>query len=309
MKKALFIVGPTAAGKTGLAFTISKVIPSILISVDSVQVYKGADIISGKDTSVQTYLLDIVSPNQSFSVRDFVESVRPLVKKAKTENKIPIIVGGTGFYIDALFGKIDTISIPPNKTLRARLEKLTVKKLQEKLKKLSPERFHKMNNSDANNKRRLIRGIEVAISQGRTINTSQPIFAPREVSIIGLKTSMDNLKKRIIARVKKRIEMGAVSEAEKLFKNYKELSSQLRKASGYKELFDYLAGKINLEEAKEKWILSDYQYAKRQMTWFKRNKNIVWFDIEKNGFEDKILKLVEKTYLTFVRTLDSNDSV
>ncbi|MBI4092034.1 MAG: tRNA (adenosine(37)-N6)-dimethylallyltransferase MiaA [Candidatus Levybacteria bacterium] len=300
MKKAIFIVGPTSVGKTDLALKISKLLPSILISADSVQVYRGADIISGKDKSVSTYLVDILSPSQSFSVREFIEKVRPLVEKAKKENKIPIIVGGTGFYMDSLFGKIETINIPPNQKLREKLESLSLEKLQENLRNLSPERFNKMNKSDVKNRRRLVRAIEVSISDrmiDHTKNNSTAVLRESEVLIIGLKTSMDDLKERIIARVKKRLKMGAINEAKELFKNYEQLSSQLRKASGYKELFDYLAGKIKLEEAKEKWVISDYQYAKRQMTWFKKNKNIVWFDIGQPGFEERILRLIRHEVL------------
>lgn len=289
MKKALFILGPTAVGKTHLAFKISKIIPSVLISADSVQAYQGADIISGKDRSVETFLLDIVPPYQSFSVREFIERVRPLVEKAKKENKIPVIVGGTGFYIDALFGKINTISIPPNKALREKLDKLTVEELQEELKKLSPDRFHRMNNSDANNERRLIRAIEVF---QLSIPKSQPVFTKDEVLIIGIRTSIENLRKRIAARVKQRIKAGAISEAENLFKNYKKLSSQLKTAGGYKHLFDFLQGRTSLEEAVRKWMIAEGQLAKKQMTYFSRNKNIVWFDIEKKGFEQDIARLI-----------------
>ena len=299
MKKALFIIGPTSVGKTDLAFKLSSVIPSVLISADSVQVYRGADIISGKDRSVKTFLLDILSPNRSFSVRDFVERVKPLVEKAYDEQKIPIFVGGTGFYSDALFSKIDTLTIPPDKTLREKLKKLPAEKLQEKLKNLSRERFNRMNSSDANNKRRLVRAIEVAKAQGPTL-VSKPLFKNSEALIIGIKTSMDVLKKRIVSRVDERIRMGAVSEAEELFRNYKKLSPQLKRAVGYKQLFNFLEKKITLEEAIRKWIIAERQLAKKQMTWFKRNKNIVWFDIGQKGFEEDVLRLLFKTFTRIV---------
>jgi len=301
VKKAIFIVGPTAVGKTDLAFKISKLLPSILISADSVQVYRGANIISGKDKTFPTQLLDIVDPTGQFSVRNFVQLVRPIVKKAHSEQKIPIIVGGIGFYVDALFGKIDTISIPPSKDLREKLEKLNVHMLQEKLKKLSPERFYRMNNSDVNNKRRLIRAIEVARSTGSgqagsNLPETKAVFIPQEVLMIGLKTSTENLRKRIIARAEERIKMGALDEAKNLFENYEQLSSQLRKASGYKELFDYLKGKLTYDVAKQEWINSEVKTAKNQMTWFKKNKNIVWFDVGQPGFEERILMLIRHEF-------------
>ncbi|OGH19599.1 MAG: tRNA (adenosine(37)-N6)-dimethylallyltransferase MiaA [Candidatus Levybacteria bacterium RIFCSPHIGHO2_01_FULL_40_15b] len=278
MKRALIIVGPTAVGKTDLAFSLSRAFPSVLISADSIQVYLGADIISGKDRSVETFFLDIVLPHKSFSVREFIEKVRPLIEKAKKENKIPIIVGGTGFYIDALFGKIDTISIPPNKALREKLEKLNVRKLQEKLKKLSLSRFYRMNNSDVNNKRRLVRAIEIAITRGPIPVRVRPLFKKKEVLIIGLKSSVDHLRSRIETRVEERIKKGAIYEAKRLFKDYEALSNQVKAANGYKQLFEYLKGKLTYDVAKEAWINSEVKTAKNQMTWFKRNKNIVWFD-------------------------------
>lgn len=301
MKRALFIVGSTAIGKTNLAFKISKTFQSILISADSIQVYQGADIISGKDRSVETFLLDVILPHKSFSVREFIERISPLVEKAKKENKIPVIVGGTGFYIDALFGKIDTISIPPNKALREKLEKLNVRELQKELKKLSSERFHKMSNSDSNNKRRLIRAIEVARSTGSgqagsNLPEAKAVFIPQEVLMIGLKTSMENLRRRIIARVEKRIKMGALNEAKNLFREYKKLSQQIKSASGYKQMFEFLSGSTSFKEAKERWIISDYQYAKRQMTWFRRNKNIHWFDISERDFEAEVLELIKRNF-------------
>ncbi|MEK6847210.1 MAG: tRNA (adenosine(37)-N6)-dimethylallyltransferase MiaA, partial [Nanoarchaeota archaeon] len=235
MRKALFIVGPTAVGKTSLAFKISKVIPSVLISADSVQVYRGADIISGKNKTFPTQLLDIIDPTRQFSVRNFVQLVQSIVKEAYSEQKIPIIVGGTGFYTDALFGKIDTINVSPNFKLRAELDELAVKELRQLLKKLNPERFDKMNNSDVNNRRRLIRAIEISYAQGPALG-SKPLFKNNETLIIGIKTSMDVLKKRIVSRVDERIKMGAVSESKELFRSYRKLSSQLKRASGYKEL-------------------------------------------------------------------------
>ncbi|OGH16510.1 MAG: tRNA (adenosine(37)-N6)-dimethylallyltransferase MiaA [Candidatus Levybacteria bacterium RIFCSPHIGHO2_02_FULL_40_18] len=295
--KAIFIVGPTAVGKTDLAFGISKVIPSILISADSVQAYRGADIISGKDKSVKTYLLDVAPATQPFSVRDFVENVRHIVKKARLEGRIPIVVGGTGFYIDALFRKIDTLSIPPNQVLREKLEKLTVKKLQEKLKKLSLDRFLKMNKSDVSNKRRLIRAIEIAQSKKRNIKSDESIFNPSEVLIIGLKASMDNLRKRIADRVEKRLAIGAVDEAKELFKEYEHLSPQLKTANGYRQLFEYLKGKLTYNVAKEAWINSEVKTARNQMTWLKKNKNIKWFDIGKRDLESRISKLIEEEFV------------
>ena len=260
------------------------------------QVYRGANIISGKDKTLPTQLLDIVDPMGQFSVRNFVQLVRPIVKKAHSQHKIPIIVGGTGFYVNALFGKIDTISIPPNKNLREKLEKLSIESLQKKLKKTNPHRFEEMNNSDRNNKGRLIRAIEVAQVQGRTLARVRPLFKKNEILMVGLKTSMKNLRKRISGRVEKRIKMGALDEAKELFKNYRDLSPQIKASSGYRQMFDFLSGSISFENARQKWIISDYQLARRQMTWFRRNKDTHWFDIEAKDFKAKVFKLIKSNF-------------
>lgn len=294
MKRALIIVGPTAVGKTALVYDLYRKFPSVLISADSIQVLRRADIISGKDSSCPTELLDVVDSTEQFSVRDFTELIRPIVRQAFDEDKIPIIVGGAGFYIDALFGKIDTINIPPDLELRTELNKLSIKKLQQKLAKLDPARFQNMNNSDINNKRRVIRAIEITTDDRMIDHTKRPraIFKEDEVLMIGLKTSIENLRERIALRVEERLAAGALKEAQELFKNYERLSSQLKTANGYKELFDFLSDRTTFKEAVRKWITAEGQLAKNQMTYFRRNKNIVWFDIDKKGFEQEISRLV-----------------
>lgn len=291
MKKAIFIVGPTAVGKTALAVKLHKKIPSILISADSIQVYRGADIISGKDHSNDTLieLIDILPPKKSFSVAEFVDKVRKIVAKS---NKIPVIVGGTGLYTKALFENIETINVRPNKILRKKLSKFSVKDLQKELKKLDLKKFESMNDSDINNPRRLARAIEIVSSSSKN-QKSEPVFNEKETLIIGLKTTTENLKKRIKKRVDERIKIGALEEAKKLFANYKKLSPQLKVANGYKQMFEFLQNKITWEEAVERWGIADLRHAKAQMTYFKK-MNVEWFDAGKKGNEFKILRLISK---------------
>lgn len=294
MKKAVFIVGITSVGKTALAVYLSEKIPSVLISADSVQVYKGADIISGKDhpKGTKLYLVDLVSPQENFSVKDFQDMARPIIEQAFRDLKIPIIVGGTGFYIESLLRSIETLDIPPNKKLRKSLETLTVIELQEKLKEINPVRFEKMNNSDVNNKRRLIRAIETAQVQGRTLGINEPVLKEEDVLLVGLRASKEDLRKRIEIRTQERIKMGALLEAQMLFDNYKNLSSQIKSAAGYKQLFDFLENRTTFEEAIEKWVIAEMQLAKKQTTWFKRMDDIVWFDAEKPRLKESILRLI-----------------
>lgn len=300
MKKALFIVGPTAVGKTALACKISQKIPSVLISADSIQVYKWLDIISGKDhpKGTEIFLIDVISPFENFSVGKYLRLVKPIIARVLSGNKVPIIVGGTGLYVDSLFTKIDTITIPPNEKLREKLQNKSVEELQIVLRKINPQKISRMNKSDINNKRRLIRAIEVSSSK---VPNSKPLFDKDEILMIGLTASMENLKDRIRKRIEERLKMGALDEARKLFVNYKKLSPQIKSANGYKELFEYLRGGLTFEQAGKQWISADYHHAKNQMTWFKRNKNIKWFDIEEKDFESKIIRLIKQS-LSNIRT-------
>lgn len=313
MKKAIFIVGPTAVGKTDLVLSISKKIRAAIINADSVQVYKGLDIISGKDlppdsifkkdhyhvNQTPLYLLDIAEPSAPFSVFNFVNFVKSILPDVTRDRRIPMIVGGTRFYIEALTKKIDTLTISPDPRKRAKLEKLTVEDLQNTLKEMDSHRFRKMNNSDKNNKRRLIRAIEVAQAQGRTLGTNEQIFKENEVLMIGLTASYENLKKRISARLDARIKQGAIDEAKKLFKNYKNLTNQIKSTNGYKQLFEYLRGNISLEDATRRWKFSEYHLAKRQISWIRSKKNIHLFDIEKKDFKIETLRIIKRNFPQF----------
>jgi tRNA dimethylallyltransferase len=162
MGKALFIVGSTSTGKTKLALQISKAIPSMLISADSRQVYIGMDIGTGKDKpkdGTPIALLDQVRPNEDWSVAHFEQEAKRLAKKAWSEGKLPIFVGGTGLYLQELVEQYETVSVPQNTQLRALLEKQTTQDLQKMLYTADPDRLSSMNNSDKNNPRRLIRAI------------------------------------------------------------------------------------------------------------------------------------------------------
>ncbi len=312
MKKAIFILGPTAVGKTALAFDLAAKIPSILISADSIQVYKGLDVISGKDIptsasfhrdhyvlgSSEIYLLDVVSAFESFHVRNFLELSKQIISKAIDEGKTPIIVGGTGFYADALFKNIETVNILPDEQLRKELKNLSVVDLQNKLKKIDLRRYEKMNESDSKNKRRLERAIEIAYGNQESSSTpkNEPLFSEDEILLIGLKISTPALRKKIEERVDDRLKNGALAEAEKLFEDYEKLPNQIKRANGYRQLFEYLLGNISLQEARYRWTISEYQHAKKQRTYFRKNKNIIWFETDKSGFKNDILKLVEHNF-------------
>lgn len=293
MKKIVHIVGPTGVGKTDLAFKLAQLFDGELVSADSVQVYKGLDIISGKDiptdSDIPIHLIDIVVPSYSFTVSHFKDLV---LDKIKELNR-PIVVGGTGLYIKALIDDIGTVSIKPNMELRNKLTDWNVLSLQSELERLNSEKLKSMNNSDKNNKRRLVRAIEISSSE---IRNEKAEIRNKEFEHlqIGLMAPREFLKERIEKRVEKRLKEGAIEEAKSLFKDYVRLSPQVKNANGYKQLFEYLSKKTTLEEAIEKWKISEYRHAKNQMTWFLKDTRVKWFDITDIEFEAKIKDRVKE---------------
>lgn len=262
MTQILIICGPTATGKTALAAKLAKKFNGELISADSRQVYQGMDIVTGKDrpAGVIIHGLDLVKPSEEFSAAHFVIYARNLINQINNRGKLSIIVGGTGQYIDSLLNPPETLMVKPNWILRKKLERKTVLQLQEQVQKLNLARFKQMNYSDKNNPRRLIRAIEVASSlQGQTLKTYS-----YEILWLGLTMEKTVLNKRIAARVQARIAAGAMSEWQKLKKLY---SPKLISMSGigYRELPDISA-----------WVRAEQQYARRQLTWFKKNSSIHW---------------------------------
>jgi tRNA dimethylallyltransferase len=265
--KVLVILGPTASGKSALAVRLAKKFKGEIISADSRQVYKGLNIGTGKITKkemrgVPHHLLDVADPKKQFSVAEYVE----LAKKKLEQIKFPIIVGGTGFYIDALTGRASLPNVPPNKKLR---EKLNKKSAEELFKILKKKDLARAKTVDKNNKVRLIRALEIIEKTGKVPKASPKSLEPSPFVYIGLKP--DDLEKRIYSRLIKRIP-GILRETKKLFfKRAHELGLEYRYATLY------LKKKLTKQEFVDQLYTAIRQYAKRQMTWFKRNKQIKWF--------------------------------
>jgi tRNA dimethylallyltransferase len=268
--KVIVILGQTATGKSALAVKIALKIKGEIISADSRQVYKGLDIGTGKITKkemkgVPHHLIDIVSPKTKFTVVEYQEkaiyAIAEIIKKGKT----PIICGGTGFYIDAITKGIVFPKVPPNIKLRKLLENKSVLDLFKILKKLDSRRAK---NIDQNNKVRLIRAIEIAKAIGKVpkITQGSPVY---EFIKIGLYLPPDILKKKIEKRVKKMFTDGLLNEIKKLKKFG--VSQKRLKEFG----FEYDSPTY------EKVVKETIKYTKRQMTWFKRDKDIKWFDASK----------------------------
>ncbi len=275
--KIIVILGPTASGKSDLAVHIAKQCNGEVISADSRQVYKGLDIGSGKITKkemqgVPHHLLDVVSPKQIFSVEDFKIKAQEAIQTILNKGKVPIICGGTGFYIDTLVKNLVFPEVKPNPAFRTKNLEFTAEKLYKKLQKLDPKRAKTI---DPQNKVRLIRALEIAISLGKVPKiTSKPLYDPL---YIGISWEKDALQKRIEKRLLSRLKQGMITEAKHL--HAKGLSFKRMEALGleYRYLARYLKKEITKKELITELTLKIYQYAKRQIQWFKRDTDIHWF--------------------------------
>ena len=326
MSKVLVISGPTATGKTQLAFALAKKFNGELISADSRQVYKEMDIGTGKEfsTEIPTWGCDVVRPDQEWSAAHFVKLADKLIPEIQNRGKLPIIVGGTGLYISNLLNPPETLNIPPDKELRVELEKLSVTELQDRLGKINKKRFEEMNESDRQNPRRLVRAIEVfsvipailrQAQDGEHRRTKAGIYLNRfpiksgmtselwvkpgmtNVLHIALATSINIIDKRIEERVRQRIEKGAEEEVRKLVKKYG-WDSALRFTIGYKEWRtdshgrskrprNDSSGQGSLEEIIKLWTIHEKQYARRQLVWMAKYSPDKLFDIgDPNYYQD-----------------------
>ena len=297
MNKILIICGPTGVGKTALAVKLAKKFNGEIVSADSRQVYRGMDIITGKDLSdeIKIWLLDIAAPDEKFNVADYYKLAWQVITDIWQRGKLPIIVGGTGFYIKAVIEGLGTMGIGPDWKLRNELQGRTVLALQEILVRLDPKRARRINASEKKNPRRLVRAIEIAGS-GLTLEQKRPNPKINKL-FIGLTAPYKTLYERIDQRVDERVRMGAEEEVKKLLaKRYEWGNSVLGTTIGYREWQEYFQGKLSKEEVIKKWQFAEHNYARRQMTWFKKRPGIKWFDIEKGGWQEKVEKLVKSWY-------------
>ena len=279
MQKILVIVGPTSSGKSALAVELARKFDGEVISADSRQVYKGLNIGTGKISKremrgVRHHLLDLESPRKTFTAQDFVEKGRRAIEEIARRKKLPIVAGGTGFYIDALLGRIALPNVAANAKLRAKLEVKTAAQLLTMLKKRDPRRAKTI---DPHNKRRLIRALEIAASIGKSPLTARQGLAAYDALWIGCAPPMKELEKKITIRLFGRIRGGMVAEAKRLhacglsYKRMEELGLE------YRSLARLLQGKITRGEMADELNRAIRKYAKRQLTYWKRNKDIEWF--------------------------------
>ena len=290
--KIIVILGPTASGKSALAVEIAKRFNGEIISADSRQVYQGLNIGSGKITKkemggVPHHLIDVVSPKKTFTVVQYQKLAKKTIGQILNRNKLPIICGGTGFYIDALIYNYQLPKVPPQKHLRKKLDKKSPEELFKILSQLDPERAQ---NIDPYNKRRLIRALEIVMTTGLPVpklfaNNSQK-FAENSYDVlkIGIGKSGVKLKKLIDQRVGEWINRGLIQEVKNLHKNSLSWHRLNELGLEYRITARYLQNLISYEQMVEMLKKETWRYAKRQMTWIRRDKEIHWVKTKKEAF-------------------------
>lgn len=288
--KLLTIVGPTSSGKSDLAVRLAKKFNGEIISADSRQVYKKMDIGTGKITKkemqgIPHHLLDVVSPKKRFSVVQYRRLALRAIEKILKKEKLPIICGGTGFYIQAIIDGIIIPKVLPDWKLRKELEKLSITDLFKKLKQLD---FRRAKNIDRNNKRRLIRALEIIIKTRKAVPSLKKNPLPYPVLIIGIKKEKEELKKLIQKRLLKRLKQGMLKELKNLRKSGVPWKRLEEFGLEYRYLAFFLQSKITYAEMIEKLQKEIEHFAKRQMTWWKQDKRIIW--IEKPAETEKLVK-------------------
>lgn len=287
-QKLVVVLGPTASGKSDLAVTLAKKFNGEVISADSRQVYRGMDIGTGKITKsemrgVVHHLLDVADPKRTFSVAMFKKRADRAIVKILNEGKIPILCGGTGFYIQAV---VDDLLIPEVKAdtvLRRRLDEKSTKELVRVLRIVDPRRARTI---DKQNRRRLIRAIEVAVHNGPVKPLPKKPKSKYDLLEIGIKTKDEVLRKRIHDRLHKRMRSGMLAEAKRLHTNGVSWKRMDDLGLEYRFLAEYLQKQKSKGEMLEGLGAAIWGYARRQKTWFRRDQRIEWFELND---EDKIV--------------------
>lgn len=310
------LIGPTAVGKTKLSIELAKRFNGEIISGDSMQIYKGMDIGTAKIKpsemeGIPHHLLDIKNPEEPFSVAEFQELVRLKIAEISQRGKLPMIVGGTGLYIQSVIYDYQFSDAPSDEAFRIKLEEKAKaegnEKIHQELMEVDPKSAQKIH---PNNVRRVIRALEVYHCTGKTISDYQENQQPEliyQTAMIGLTMEREKLYDRINKRVDLMVREGLLPEVEKLY--VKGLNDcQSIQAIGYKEIYEYLHEHVTLEEAIIQLKQNSRRYAKRQLTWFRNKMNVNWFDMTEflglEGFEKKLNEI--STYIEGKLQLKSN---
>lgn len=300
-KKVVIVVGSTGSGKSDLALALAKEFNGYLIGADSRQLYKGMDIGTNKDPAVwqegkllwdgvEEYLIDIINPDESFTLDDWLKQTKEIINK---NEKTPIIVGGTGLYTTALVHGYE-LQGGLDERLRIKLEKILEKKgveaLLKKIKKIDPEIEDKI---DISNPRRVLRAAEICLSTKKPLDFNKK-QSEYEFLQIGLEIDRKSLYERLNKRAEVQFERGLVEEVKDLLDKGYDRKSPALSGIGYRQVIRYLDGEISKEEAIELNKRDNRRYAKRQMTWYKREKDIKWLAQNLNGVNGSGVRNLEE---------------
>lgn len=292
MEPVIVIVGPTASGKTGLSIELAKLINGSVVSADSMQIYRYMNIGTAKPdmtemSGISHYMIDVVTPDESFSVAKYREMALDSIREIINEGRHPIITGGTGLYINSLLYNINFSQTICDNELRDELRKEAREKgnryIHEKLQSIDPIAAAKIHENDI---KRIIRAIEVYTHTKRTLSEHESLSRleppPYEYIVFGLSWDREKLYERIERRVDMMLEAGLIEEVKKLVEMGYDCGTTAMQGIGYKEVLSFLKGEQTLEETIYILKRDTRHYAKRQMTWFRRMKEIYWLEIDEN---------------------------
>ncbi|MBD5527931.1 MAG: tRNA (adenosine(37)-N6)-dimethylallyltransferase MiaA [Lachnospiraceae bacterium] len=305
MRPLIVLTGPTAVGKTALSIKLAKEVGGEILSADSMQVYRGMDIGSAKIRpeemqGVPHHLIDVLEPDQEFNVVVFQRLCRQALEGIYGRGHIPILTGGTGFYIQAVLRDIDFTENPENTDYRRQLEQLASEKgsqvLHEMLKEVDPEAAQAIH---SHNVKRMIRALEFYRLTGQKISEHNEREAerpsPYRYCYFVLSDDRETLYRRIEERVDRMLEEGLVEEVRGLMDRGCHRDMVSMQGLGYKEILDFLAGEITLEEAVYRIKIGTRHFAKRQLTWFRRESDVIWLNKPDYGYdEEKILAVIRR---------------
>lgn len=285
----LVITGPTATGKSEIAARLAASLDGEVLSADSMQVYEGMDIGTAKPTKellklAPHHLIGFVKPSDDFSVAKYQKKARALVADILRRRRLPIVAGGSGLYVRAIIDPVDFPTRDPESDQRLKLEKLaeiSPESLFEMLKEVDPQGAVDI---DKNNTRRIVRAIEAVLVSGEDFRTRSERWKKREaifnVLIVGLRMDRERLVRQINERVDDMVKAGLEGEVRALYDRSLGISRTARQALGYKEFIDYFEGRVSYKEAIELIKIRTRQFAKRQMTWFKADPRVIWFEVD-----------------------------
>lgn len=310
-KKLVVIIGPTSSGKTSAALKLCQKFDGEIISADSRQIYKYLDIGTGKVpvylanspvdqftinrsrdfweiAGIEVWMYGVVKPGEYFSADSFRKQAQEKIAEIWSRHKVPFVVGGTGFYVEALLGQALTAQVPPDFRLRKNLETLTTLELSEKLKKLDPKRYDAV---DKNNRRRLIRAVEIVLSSNPPVYHLKPVFVAKPL-LLRFVASHDFLYPRADAWVETVFKKGLIEETKELVEMGYKSTPQLQGLI-YKTVLQHLDDKLTLEEAKQRIKFDLHSYIRRQETYFRKMSGTVQVDITEQAFDEKLRTRVE----------------